>query len=242
MASEDVYEGVQRLVKPDGGCVYLLGTSHCSNHSAAQASALVKAVVPTAVAIELCESRRHMLSPPATAVPPPKAPAATEDEHSAASVVDSLSALMADWTEVIELQYAGIERLAGDDITGNEFREASVAALGLGATVLLADSDCGLTQRRLKLLVPTSELVWSLLWEDPQWTRDQAYARMERAHRLQQMSSELATAAASAARGEPSAAVECARLSGSFKARTSPPRDCAPQPEQAKPAALSSTL
>lgn len=172
MASPDdaVFLGVERLLKPDGGCVYLLGTSHCSRASASHAAALVRAVAPSAVALELCESRRHMLSPNTSIV---RSGAWEEEEHSVGNVVSSLSNLFADWTELIAMQYAGIERLAGTGTTANEFRSAAVEARSIGAGVVLADRDCALTQRRLKLLVPTSELLGSLLWEDSIWCRDQ---------------------------------------------------------------------
>ena len=41
---------LELLTKPDGGRVYLLGTSHCSQESAEQASGLVRAVVLSAQA------------------------------------------------------------------------------------------------------------------------------------------------------------------------------------------------
>lgn len=172
LVGDDVYDKVERLVKPDGGCVYLLGTSHCSHYSSQQAASLVRSVKPSSVALELCESRRHMLSTKVTAGYKSSMQTPNE-EYSASSVLGSLSGLVADWTEVISLQYAAIDRLSEGGTACNEFRAAAVEAKQIDATVVLVDRDCNLTQRRLNLLVPTSELVWSILWEDRCWSRDQ---------------------------------------------------------------------
>ena len=53
---------VTELEKPDGGRVYLLGTAHTSQESAAHAVCLMRAVRPSAVVVELCKGRRHMLA------------------------------------------------------------------------------------------------------------------------------------------------------------------------------------
>ena len=47
------------------------------------------------------------------------------------------------------------------------------------ARVVLADRDVGLTQRRLKQLVPWSEIALALVWEDGEYSRESAYRRME---------------------------------------------------------------
>lgn len=194
-SGEFPFLGVSRLIKPDGGEVFLLGTSHCSQQSAEQASMLVRAVRPSAVVVELCPSRLGMLLPPRDEAAHPSLPHALP---SASSVAGSLSSLASDWTEAISLQYSSIERLTDDGITGAEFRAAAEEAVVIGARLVLGDRDARLTQRRLRLLVPTSELLLSLIWEDPSWTRERAYTSMQIARELQATSTALARAVARA--------------------------------------------
>ena len=208
----DPFLGVSRLVKRDGGEVFLLGTSHCSRQSAEQASKLVRTTAPHAVVLELCRSRQGMLLPPRDN---PVDTSLPDESPSASGVAESLSGLLSDWTEAIALQYSSIERLTGAGITGSEFRSAAEEAVAVGARVVLGDRDAGLTQRRLRQLVPTSELLLSLIWEDPTWAREQAYATMRTARELQTTSSALAQAVA---RGDEDGQQECIAVSHSLKA------------------------
>ena len=109
---------VTELEKPDGGRVYLLGTAHTSQESAAHAVGLMRAVRPSAVVVELCKGRAHMLH---QSTPPPR-PTSGGGEFSGAEVAGSLSAVLADWTAAITLQYDTYERVLGDAVDGGGAR------------------------------------------------------------------------------------------------------------------------
>ena len=138
---------VTELEKPDGGRVYLLGTAHTSQESAAHAVCLMRAVRPSAVVVELCKGRRHMLA----SAPPPPSPsgAAGSGGLSTGDLAGSLSGVLADWTTAISLQYDTYERVLGD-AAGGEFHAAASEAARLGARVVLGDRDVALTLLRLK--------------------------------------------------------------------------------------------
>ena len=192
---------VTELEKPDGGRVYLLGTAHTSQESAAHAVCLMRAVRPSAVVVELCKGRRHMLnSAPAPPPPPSSSGAAGSDDSSLGNLASSLSGVLADWTTAISLQYDTYERVLGD-AAGGEFHAAASEAARLGARVVLGDRDVGLTLLRLKRLTPPAELLQTLLgWEDGESFRRRAYERMEEAQRLDAAATALSACAAAGER------------------------------------------
>ena len=201
---------VTELEKPDGGRVYLLGTAHTSQESAAHAVCLMRAVRPSAVVVELCKGRRHMLA----SAPPPPSPsgAAGSSGLSTGDLAGSLSGVLADWTTAITLQYDTYERVLGD-AAGGEFHAAASEAARLGARVVLGDRDVALTLLRLKRLTPAAELLQTLVgWEDGESFRRRAYARMEEAQRLDAAATALSACAAA---GAPHA--ELARLSAEVR-------------------------
>ena len=206
---------VTELEKPDGGRVYLLGTAHTSQESAAHAVCLMRAVRPSAVAVELCKGRRHMLnSAPAPPPPPSSSGAAGSDDSSLGNLASSLSGVLADWTTAISLQYDTYERVLGD-AAGGEFHAAASEAARLGARVVLGDRDVGLTLLRLKRLTPPAELLQTLLgWEDGESFRRRAYERMEEAQRLDAAATALSACAAA---GERTAPAELGRLSAEVR-------------------------
>ena len=158
-------DGVTVLRKPDGGTVYLLGSCHVSNESAAAAAELVKRTQPSAVVVELCESRRGLLE---HTVHMPK----STDSGANISIGDvalQLGDALWDWTEVMSLQYRVYDSLGASGDTGAEFRAAVEEAHAAGAEIVLGDRDMGLTRRRMRKLVPISELIWSFLFPDPKW-------------------------------------------------------------------------
>jgi len=201
--------------KPDGGRVYLLGTAHTSQESAAHAVCLMRAVRPSAVVVELCKGRRHMLnSAPAPPPPPSSSGAAGSDDSSLGNLASSLSGVLADWTTAISLQYDTYERVLGD-AAGGEFHAAASEAARLGARVVLGDRDVGLTLLRLKRLTPPAELLQTLLgWEDGESFRRRAYERMEEAQRLDAAATALSACAAA---GERTAPAELGRLSAEVR-------------------------
>jgi pheromone shutdown protein TraB len=206
---------VTELEKPDGGRVYLLGTAHTSQESAAHAVCLMRAVRPSAVVVELCKGRRHMLnSAPAPPPPPSSSGAAGSDDSSLGNLASSLSGVLADWTTAISLQYDTYERVLGD-AAGGEFHAAASEAARLGARVVLGDRDVGLTLLRLKRLTPPAELLQTLLgWEDGESFRRRAYERMEEAQRLDAAATALSACAAA---GERTAPAELGRLSAEVR-------------------------
>jgi pheromone shutdown protein TraB len=206
---------VTELEKPDGGRVYLLGTAHTSQESAAHAVCLMRAVRPSAVVVELCKGRRHMLnSAPAPPPPPSSSGAAGSDDSSLGNLASSLSGVLADWTTAISLQYDTYERVLGD-AAGGEFHAAASEAARLGARVVLGDRDVGLTLLRLKRLTPPAELLQTLLgWEDGESFRRRAYERMAEAQRLDAAATALSACAAA---GERTAPAELGRLSAEVR-------------------------
>ena len=206
---------VTELEKPDGGRVYLLGTAHTSQESAAHAVCLMRAVRPSAVVVELCKGRRHMLD---NAPPPSSSGAAGSDDSldalSSGNLASSLSGVLADWTTAITLQYDTYERVLGD-AAGGEFRAAASEAARLGARVVLGDRDVGLTLLRLKRLTPPAELLQTLVgWEDGESFRRRAYERMEEAQRLDAAATALSACAAAGERPPPA---ELGRLSAEVR-------------------------
>jgi len=81
------------LQKPDGGVLYLLGTSHCSEESVQHASDLVRRKQPSAVVVELCHSRAGLcMERAAEEVKPPPA------DRTSLGVVSTFSSVLADWS------------------------------------------------------------------------------------------------------------------------------------------------
>ena len=212
---------VTELEKPDGGRVYLLGTAHTSQESAAHAVCLMRAVRPSAVVVELCKGRRHMLdsAPPPPPPPPSSSGAASSDDSSlgglsSGNLASSLSGVLADWTTAITLQYDTYERVLGD-AAGGEFSAAASEAARLGARVVLGDRDVGLTLLRLKRLTPPAELLQTLVgWEDGESFRRRAYERMEEAQLLDAAATALSACAAAGERAPPA---ELGRLSAEVR-------------------------
>ena len=186
------------LHKRDGGVVYLLGTSHCSEDSMEHARRLVRRKQPSAVVVELCDSRAALLTQRDPA-------AAAHDKPASDSVVSSFSNVLADWTELLAIQYQVLESL-GVSAGGSEFAAAAEAAREVGAEIVLGDREVGLTRARLQRLVPISEVVLSTLGLDTSAAREVAIARMDATNELSQRSAALlgAIARADAARGTPS--------------------------------------
>ena len=181
------------LRRPDGGTVYLLGTCHMASGSAAAAADLVRRVKPSAVVVELCDGRRHMLNHShggATQLSD-----AGSSGVSLADVAGTLSDALKDWTSLISLQYDALGSLETAPV-GGEFRAAVDEALTLNARVVLGDRSMELTQQRPRRLVPISEIVWALLFEDGTWAEAQAHRRYCEAHELQATSDALARALA----------------------------------------------
>ena len=118
------------LRKQDGGEVHVLGTCHSSAVSAAQAAELVQRVKPSAVVLELCSSRRHMLYEKETAsTGKPKGDSLQDQEqgHSMSGVASDMYGVLTDWTSIIPMQYAALDSLEAPK-AGGEFRAAARAA------------------------------------------------------------------------------------------------------------------
>jgi pheromone shutdown protein TraB len=192
------------LRRPDGGTVYLLGTCHCSQASAFQASELVKRVRPSAVVLELCQGRRSLLDDePQTDEQDGAASSGGGDGgiggssssdsggRSLAAVAGDVGSVMSDWTHLIKLQYSALDGLEAPR-AGGEFRAAALEAEVVGSRVILGDRSVDLTALRLKRLVPYYELISMMLFDDPSWVESQAIARHEAASELQGTSAQLA--------------------------------------------------
>ena len=193
----DDIESVTVLRKPDGGTVYLLGTCHVSSTSASDAALLVRRTKPSAVVVELCESRRSILSASetqlsgdASASSRSSASTSSSDTTTLSTVAGTLGSALTDWTTLVGLQYRAFDSLETPS-AGGEFKAAADEAKVVGARVILGDRRMELTSRRLQQLVPLSELLWSFLWEDSAWAEAQALQRHAAAQELQARSAEL---------------------------------------------------
>ena len=191
----DGNDNVTILRKPDGGIVYLLGTCHVSSTSASEAAELVRRVKPTEVVVELCDSRRHMLYDKIGESQLSIATSESNDGHSFADVAGMIGEVSQDWTSIISLQYKVLGELETAS-PGGEFRAAVDAAYAVGAHVILGDRRMELTQRRLQRLVPKTEMLWTLLFEDSEWVEKRAHRRYAEAGELQQASAALVRALA----------------------------------------------
>jgi pheromone shutdown protein TraB len=184
------------LRKADGGSVYLLGTCHVSESSAASAGRLVRRVRPSAVVLEICERRKGLLDSEAPSASSSRDDRAGADSaHSLGGVAARVGGVLSDWTELISLQYAGLEEV-GVRRTGGEFAEAARAGREVGAALVLGDRDVELTKRRLQKLVSVRELLLSMLWDDSSWVERQAVRRHEAARELAASAAELDAAVA----------------------------------------------
>ena len=224
--------GTVVLTKADGGKVHLLGTSHCSEESTAHAESLVRLYRPSAVVLELCSSRWNggmeraapaQASEEAAAARSSTAAArsstrestgesrASPARSSAAAVASTASSVLADWTQAIALQYAAFERL-GMSRSGSEFGAAASAAREVGAEVVLADREIGVTRLRLQRMVPMSEMVLDALGLDVDVWQQEArehIRRMESADALADAAKELREAVGrGASTGAPPSDVE----------------------------------
>ena len=105
------------------------------------------------------------------------------EARSLSEVASTAGSVLSDWTEAIRLQYSALEDLEAPR-AGGEFRAAAEEARALGAEVVFGDRSVGLTTRRLRRLVPLTELLWALAFDDSEWAEAAAVRRIEEARAL----------------------------------------------------------
>ena len=200
MAPLDVSDigDVKVLRKPDGGDVYILGSCHVSDSSASEAESLVRRVRPSAVVLELCNARRGLLTESddngggqASDVSQQSITStATASNTSLAEVASSMGNVLTDWTQLIKMQYSALDGLEAPK-AGAEFRAAAREAEAVGAHVVLGDRSVNTTTLRLKRLIPYSELVLAMLFDDSEWIEKCALERHSAMEELQRTSGAL---------------------------------------------------
>lgn len=152
LTQESMKENVRLLHTEGGATVYLLGTAHVSSKSCDDVAALIAAVRPDTVMIELCHSRLPMIL----------------NEQKSQSTEEKEAAIKELWTKLFTALKQKGSSEGGDGIVmivlslvtlmasknidvsgGAEFRVAMQEGLRVGATVVLGDRDVKATIGRL---------------------------------------------------------------------------------------------
>eukprot|EP00242_Pyramimonas_sp_CCMP2087_P016096 CAMPEP_0198220520 /NCGR_PEP_ID=MMETSP1445-20131203/79379_1 /TAXON_ID=36898 /ORGANISM="Pyramimonas sp., Strain CCMP2087" /LENGTH=282 /DNA_ID=CAMNT_0043898315 /DNA_START=113 /DNA_END=958 /DNA_ORIENTATION=- len=134
--------------------VYILGTSHVSRDSPDEARALIQAVKPDCVVLELCISRKGLL-----ATVPPKSPTLSE------MVKLYKAGKLPLWGVIFSM--AQVQVGSKMELTpGEEFRVASESASEIGAEVVLGDRPIQATLKRTWAALSVREkcrFIWELM-------------------------------------------------------------------------------
>ena len=150
---------VSQLKGPDGKEVYLVGTAHISQESAALVRNVIRAVKPDTVMIELDASRAGRMMPPGGGAPtlataPPAPPEKKKPSFSPQNVALDLLQGKGDeaGTEAVgyglSSLYKNLDEMGYQ--SGQEFVVAVNEARALGADVLLGDRDARKTLQRIR--------------------------------------------------------------------------------------------
>ena len=144
---------VSQLKGPDGKEVYLVGTAHISQESAALVRNVIRAVKPDTVMIELDASRAGRMMP-TLATAPPAPPEKKKPSFSPQNVALDLLQGKGDeaGTEAVgyglSSLYKNLDEMGYQ--SGQEFVVAVNEARALGADVLLGDRDARKTLQRIR--------------------------------------------------------------------------------------------
>ena len=158
-----------RLMSPEGVEVILLGTAHVRTESANEVRAIIEAVRPGVVFVELCREREAILHMDLEAERAPATPLTFANMRKALAAPEGGGILGVMKLLVSNVLEQASEQLGADVLPGAEFAMAAQAGSRYGALVYLGDRSLKTTLKRAWYALTVWErcyLGWSLMTEE----------------------------------------------------------------------------